>query len=136
MHLHYPEITKFEHQVTKVFQNRQGPILVSEYHYRLPDGSRKEMEQVVEEFQKGLTFDHVGETMEREVRLPEGTILLDSQENAIANVVGVKIEGVLRQGDVQTVEVNGRDKVWLFMKAIFEEKTFMISHEGEIRDVS
>jgi hypothetical protein len=136
LHPHVAEIARFDHQVTEVYENRQGPIQVSEYHYQFPDGTRKEMSEVVQEFEKGLTFDKVGQTVESEVKFPAGTVLLDSENKRIAQVVGVNIAGVLKSGEIMTTEVNGRDKVWLFMKSIFEEKTFMISHEGEIHDVS
>ncbi len=135
-HPHYAEITKLDHAASEIYHKRDGPILADGYHYELPDGSRIELSSLVQQFQDKLTFDKVDQDIEEQTNFPKGTQLVDSDGVCIAKVVAVKIGGRLKAGETHTIRIDGKDKVWLIMKAIFEDKTFIVSHEGQVRDIS
>ncbi len=136
MHIVMPEITRYEHFVTEVFKemgNKQ--VRTDEYIYSYPDGTIKTIKDLIDEFQKKLSKDKPDLELEDEVIFPENTVIKDVSGNKIAKVKSVKISGKL-VSYTHTTEIKGENHVWLIMKSIFENKTYTISENGEIKDVS
>lgn len=136
LHACYPEILRFDQIATQAYENIDGQrIHTEEFYYEMPDGSKKRIREVLDDFQKLLTFDSVGKEIEQEVNFPAGTILYGPARQKIADMKAVKIKGILRES-IHTTQVDGEDQVWLIMKSLFENKQYTVSKTGEIRDVT
>lgn len=136
MHMHFPEILRFEQIITKKYEDIEELFIDTEkYYYIMPDGSKKLIREIIDEYQKLLTFDNVDKEIDQEVSFPQGTILYGPEDRKIADINSVKIKGILRRS-THTIEVNGEDRVWLIMKSLFENKQFIISKNGKITEVS
>jgi len=136
MHIFKPEIIKYEQVVSEVFKDLdQKQVNTDEYVYKFQDGTIKSIKNIIDDFLKKLSIGKTEIEVTDDIKFPEDTFLQDSEGNNIARVESVKITGKLISS-TYTTEIHGEDRVWLMMKSIFEKKTYIISKNGEIKDVS
>jgi hypothetical protein len=131
-----PHITKFENIATEVYDDISGKMVCTyDYVYVFNDGTKKTIKYFIEEFQKKLLESNPKDEITDEIRFDESVVLQDKFGNKISRIIGIKISGKI---DITTTEntINGEDCIWLMMKSIFEGKTYVVSKEGEIRDVT
>jgi len=131
-----PVMTKYEQIITEEFKELSyKKVKTDEYTYIYPDGTQKTIQDIIKEFYKILTDSKPTEEVEHIVKFPDNTIIQDVSGNKIACVAEVKISGKLLTYS-QITQINAEDDVWLMMKSIFENKTFKISKNREISDIS
>jgi hypothetical protein len=131
-----PHVTRFENLTTEVYNDISGKMICTDdYVYIFNNGTTKTIKDFIDEFQKKLLKDNPKEEITDEIKFDKSILLQDKSGNNISKIVGIKISGKI---DITTTEniINGKDSVWLMMKSIFEAKTYVISKEGEIRDVT
>jgi len=134
-HNHVPHITRFENTTVEVYKDISGMIQTDKYFYLLENGIKKSMKDYIEEFQEKLQNGNITNEITDEFIFPKPIFLVDSDGNNISKVIGIKISGKVDITTSKTI-IHGEDSVWLIMKSIFEDKTYTISKDGEIRDVS
>ena len=130
-----PHITKYENKAIEVFKDISGMIKTDRYYYILDNNIKKTMKEYLDEFQKELFDDYVIEEITKEIIFEKPVSMVDIDGNIISKNIGIKMSGKLEV--LKSVnEIHAEDNVWLFMKSIFEQKTYAISKNKEIRDVS
>ncbi|MBW0436011.1 restriction endonuclease [Leptospira yasudae] len=136
LHMFTPIITGLEHKVTEVYVNLNGKnVKTDDYEYLYSDGNRKSIKNIIDDFSKSLPMDSPNVEIIQNIDLPENTFLIDKEDIKIAEVKAITISGKLISS-IHNIEINAVDNVWLMMKSIFEEKTFLISKDKEIRDIT
>ena len=134
-HNHVAHVTKFENKTVEVFKDISGFIQTDRYFYIFNNGNKKSMQNYFSDFQAKLLKENVLEEITEEINFDYPVLLQDIYGNNIAKVIGMIFSGKV---DVTTsrTEVVDENKILLMMKSIFEEKTFAIYENGEIRDIS
>jgi hypothetical protein len=107
--------------------------LISSFTVLAPDGKTYNVARLAEEFIRILTNrKEEGKEIIHVFRFPEGSV-------ATGQALNVQITGVQFTGKLEilrkTVEINGRDHIWLIMKSVFENKEFIISKQGVIEEL-
>jgi len=135
IHSYAPHITHYENMVIELYKDISGPVQTDRYFYLLNDGSKRTIKDYLDNFQTKLQNENITEEITEEIKFDPPIFLQDFNGDNISKNIGIKISGKL---DVTTTEniVDAEDTIWLMMKSIFENKTYVISKDGEIRDVS
>ena len=134
-HNHVAHITKFENKTVEVFKEISGLIQLDRYSYLFNDGEKRTMQDYFSDFQTKLLKENALEEITEEINFDYPVLLQDIYGNNMAKVIGIKFSGKV---DITTsrTEVVDENKIWLMMKSIFEDKTFAVYENGEIRDIS
>jgi hypothetical protein len=130
-----PHITKFGNIAVEVYKDISGMVQTDRYIYHFNDGTKKTIKDYLEEFQKKIQDENIIIEIDQEIKFPEAIFLTDIRGDKIAKVIGIKMSGRLEVITTKN-EINAEDSVWLMMKSILEEKTYVVSKTKEIRDVS
>ncbi len=126
-----PRITDYVNEVLANNTNISGQLPTSEtFVYIYPDGRKTSMDQIIEEFSKKLL--HCTGKQHQTIDFPKGTLLQSRDGQVSFEVRRVRIGGeMVSSGDF--VEISVEDKVWLVMKAIFENKMYFITKDLDVR---
>jgi len=126
-----PRITEYINEVLVNDIDVSEQLVASEtLEYIYPDGRKTSMDQIVEEFSKKLL--HCTGDQHETIDFPKGTLLKSQDGEVSFEVLRVRIGGeMVSSGD--SVEINVEDKVWLVMKAIFENKMYFITNDLDVR---
>jgi hypothetical protein len=131
-----PVLTSLEQMVTEVYINIDNyRIDTSKYLYRFPDSTTQTLRYYIGKFLDSLSEIDIDKEKHEEIKFPEETFLIDIKGNIIAKTIGIKFCGKMTSHDHNS-EIDFSENIWLMMKSIFENKTFIITHEKEIKDVS
>jgi len=132
---HVPHVTRFENMVIEAYRNISGPVQTDRYFYILTDGKKRTIKDYLTDFQAKLQRENIFEEITEEIRFEPPIFLQDTSGSNVAKVIGIKMSGKVDVTTTTTV-IDAEDTIWLMMKSIFEGKTYTISKDGEIRDVS
>jgi len=135
VHNHVPHITRFENIVIEAYRDFGGQIDTNKYFYLLIDGSKRTIHDYLLEFESKLQKENTLNEITEEIKFNEPILFQDASGNDISKVIGIRWSGKV---DVTTTTniVDAEDSICLMMKIIFENKTYAISKDGEIRDIS
>jgi len=78
----------------------------------------------------------MNEVVKKVISFRNGTYLKSPNPELNIKVKAVHIKGSLVTGSMEKIEFRSKDRVWLIMKSIFEEKMFTIYREGNLQEVS
>lgn len=108
--------------------------VVSSLIINVPNGDKVKLTDLTNAYLKILCKKKEGEQHNHVFKFPEGSVLTDGNTSNDVLTTGVQFQGTLRVNK-RTIEINGRDHVWLIMKSVFEDKRFVISKDGVINEV-
>jgi hypothetical protein len=128
-------ITKFVNNDVEVYKNLSGLIQTDRYFYIFKNGEKRTLQDYFSDFEAKLLRENILEETTEEINFNCPVLFQDIHGNKIAKVIGLKLSGKV---DVTTsrTELLDENKIWLMMKSIFEDKTFAVFENGEIRDIS
>jgi hypothetical protein len=136
IHSSVAHVTRFENMVTEVYDDISNRMVQTDkYVYILTDGFKKTIKDFLEDFQKKLLKENVKEEITEEIKFSAPVLLQDVFGNNISKIVGIKLSGKVETITTENI-IDGENSVWVMMQSIFEDKTYVVSKEGEIRDVS
>jgi hypothetical protein len=131
-----PVITKFQQNVVETYSDFQGGRMdTTQFEYLYTDGKKELVKDVVDRFMKSMTIDNPDDEFSIKFEHDEFFFLVDLSGKKLAKVKSVDIVGRF-DSTKQSIEISHEDKVWLMMKSLFEEKTFAIFRDKEVRDIS
>ena len=135
VHNHVANVTKFENNNVEVYKDISGPIQTNRYFYIFNDGKKKTIQEYISDFQMKLQNENIFEEITEEIKFGYPVLLQDISGNNIAKVIGIRMSGKV---DVTTsrTEVVDENRILLIMKSIFENKTYAVYEDGEIRDIT
>ena len=112
-------------------------INTSDTYYLFPDGTHKTIRHLVDDFFREIKqAQKINELTEKIVLFPNDTYLQSPSPELSLRVKSVHIQGILVTDSMpETVKIMWKDRVWLIMKSIFEEKMFTVSRSGNIQEV-
>jgi hypothetical protein len=96
-------------------------------------GEILEFSHYIEEFQKEVYEKDENVEFEKIYLFETGTVIINTPTLEETLIKGLKFKGVLRVSR-QIIEIKGGDHIWLIMKSIFENKTYTITKDKEIRE--
>ncbi|MFH7001609.1 MULTISPECIES: restriction endonuclease [Flavobacterium] len=118
--------------VDKVEKEREQ-IKISQSLIVLSDGTQIPFEHYANMFKKELHIQKkIFQTITKSYELP-GASLLNKRDNISVKIRSVVFTGVLIQRNAD-LKFSLVDQVWLIMKSIFEERSFIISKNGVISE--
>lgn len=97
------------------------------------NGEILEFSHYIEEFQKEVYEKEENVEFEKVFLFEDGAVIIYAPTLEETPIKGLKIKGVLRISR-QIIEIKGGDHIWLIMKSIFENKTYTITKDKEIRE--
>lgn len=107
-------------------------VISTGIHFVSRDGQRTTAQSIIEEQLKSVTWQGA-EVSVCETKFPEGTTLTIEGESISPPVEGLrfKVRNVIHE---TKVEIRGEDYVSMVMHCLFENKSFVISKDGHIRE--
>lgn len=129
-----PQMNNFELIVSEAhpeFDITRAPV--DQFEIINVNGEKEEVSKYVKEFNSELCKKNENETLDKVVKLSPGAKLNYKATNTQIPIRGFRMSGVLlvHKSDI---EIKGPDHVWLIMKAVFENKRYTISKDGEINE--
>lgn len=111
---------------------RSEEVEVNTVKIRLLNGEEASFNSYMAAFKKELHCQEVNKIVEKSYPM-KGAKLINSKTNSIIPINGITFRGILTVRDVN-IQFYLVDKIWLIMKAIFEERYFTISKRGIIEE--
>jgi hypothetical protein len=129
-----PEITGVEFIIDPSVQTniKKGRVLVEFFEIKLPSGERVKFSEYVKKFQQEIYDKTENEPFQTIYSFEPNTAIVYKKTLEETPIKGLKFTGVLRIHRDKIQVTN--DHVWLIMKLIFENKTYTISKDKEIRE--
>lgn len=130
-----PEITGLELIVSRDIKSDlpKGNTRVEFLEIHKENEDREPFEKYIKEFYSELTKKEENEEQTKVYKFDKSTKFIYTPTNEEISIQGFKLSGILRIAKSK-VEIKGEDHIWLIMKSIFEDKTFIISKDGEIKE--
>ena len=136
MHIRIPNITRCENLVDEVDKSKHSPsdsyINTEDYYYEFNDGVRKTLKSFCEEFISSLT--EIGKEVTQEIDFPANTFLKSNDKRINQKVKGLRISGFLSEA-TEKIVIRGENYIQMIMKSVFSGKQFIVTEDGEIREV-
>jgi hypothetical protein len=110
-----------------------GKTTIGLLNIKYPSGNIENLSKLADEFIKEVCKLDEGETFEKTYQFEKGTLIIDSHTTAYAEITEIKLKGLLEISESVT-EIKGEDQVLMIMRSIFEEKSFTLFKDGEIRE--
>jgi Restriction endonuclease len=98
-----------------------------------PLGETKDFLVFAEEFQKEAYKQKGNDEFEKTYPFEDGTIIIYTPTSEEIPIKGLKFKGRLKISR-RKIEIKGDDHIWLIMKSVFENKTYIITKDKEIRE--
>lgn len=135
MNMLLPQITNFQLLVEKETKTnlKPGSIRIEFLDIRQPDGSIENIEKWIEEFNVELAKKQENELFEKVFKFDKGTCIIHNLTNDETEITGIKLNGILKISK-STIEIKGEDHIYMIMKSIFEEKSYTLFRDGDIRE--
>jgi len=112
-------------------------VNTSESYYLFPDGSHQTIIDLIDDWLREVKQARkMNEVVKKVISFRNGTYLKSPNPELNIKVKAVHIKGSLVTGSMEKIEFRSKDRVWLIMKSIFEEKMFTIYREGNLQEVS
>jgi len=112
-------------------------VNTSESYYLFPDGSHQTIRDLIDDWLREVKQARkMNEVVKKVISFRNGTYLKSPNPELNIKVKAVHIKGSLVTGSMEKIEFRSKDRVWLIMKSIFEEKMFTIYREGNLQEVS
>lgn len=112
---------------------QQGSHAVGSLSVQFPHGKIKKFADFVKEFQSEIYCKNEDEEFEKVYSLEKGSVIIYEPTGDRTPINGLKFKGALRISR-DTIEIKGADHIWLIMKVIFENKTYTVTKDKEIRE--
>lgn len=130
-----PQINSLEFFIDKetVTDLEPGEMLVENLRHKNRDGEIIGVKFYIEDFSSELTRQKEDENFEKIYKFEGENFIINGITNSETLIGGLKLTGVLKIAK-EGFQINGEDHVWLIMKAYFEDKTYTISKDKEIRE--
>lgn len=131
-----PEITGMKILIHQNLQPnfQQGKLRVEFLEILKDDGQREGLEKYIEDFSSELAKQVENEGFTKVYKFNSNTRFIYTPTNEEFPIDGFEFSGFLRINRDHVIEIKGEDHIWLIMKSIFEDKTFTISKDKEIRE--
>jgi len=135
IHMLMPQITRFELLINpKTKSNfKPGITRVEFLDIKQANGEIDNVEKYIEDFNSEICKKEENETLEKIFKFEKGAIAIYSPINQETEIEGIKINGILKIAK-STIEINGEDHVFMIMKSIFEEKSYTLMNNGQIKE--
>ena len=137
IHMLLPEITSLELIVSEddnvETSLERGQVRVDFLEVEKKSGERRKVREYIEEFSSELSKKAENEEFTTTYKLDKESKFIYQPTNEAVPILGFKLSGILRVMK-KNVEIKGEDHVWLYMKSIFEDRTYTISKDGEINE--
>ena len=129
-----PEIKKLELIFVEGSQPTipEGRTRIDLLEIHKDNGDIEKFEKYVNDFNDELSRKSENEEFSKTYILNNDEHLVYTLTNEILPIQGFKFTGVLRIAKSK-IEIKGEEHIWLIMKSIFENKTFTISKNKEIK---
>lgn len=112
---------------------KNGQIKIDLLQIKKISGEIIEFKDLVTEFNNELYNKNENEIFEKIYPFDSGAVIIDRPTGEETPINGLKFKGALRIAK-DKVEIKGDDHIWLVMKLIFENKSYTISKDKEIRE--
>lgn len=130
-----PEIANFEFIVspeTKL-SLKAGKTLIEDLNIEYSNGKSENLKIWIDNFNSELAKQPENEFFEKIYKLEENTKVRYNLDNSLTEVKGFKFGGYLRIGKSE-FEIDGEEHIYMIMKLIFEEKSFTLYKNGELKE--
>jgi len=97
-------------------------------------GKIESMEKYIEEFLPELHERKEGELVERIFQFEQGAKVFNKKTKKQIEINGFKIVGQLKVAKNDIVEIKGEDRIFMIMKSIFEDKSYIITKDKQIKE--
>ncbi len=130
-----PQITNFQLLVDKDTKTnlQAGSIRIEFLDIRQPDGTIENIEKWIEEFNAEVVKKQENELFEKIYRFDKGTYIIHNFTNDETEITGLKLNGLLKISK-STIEIKGEEHIYMVMKSIFEEKSYTLFRDGQIKE--
>lgn len=112
---------------------KAGKINTEYLEIRHSDGKLESIKKYVKKFNAELCNKKENEEIEKVFDFESGTKIIHKATGSETEIKGLKFNGFLRIAK-QTIDIKGEDHILMIMKAIFENKTFTITKDGQINE--
>lgn len=112
---------------------QQGSHPIGVLSVQLHNGDIKPFSNYAKEFQNEIYSNNEDEEFEKVYPLEKGSLIIYEPTGDRTLINGIKFKGVLRISK-DTIEIKGGDYIWLIMKVIFENKTYIVTKDKEIQE--
>lgn len=135
MNMYLPQIDSFEILINPETETnlKPGSMRVEILDIKKPDGTIENVHKFIDEFSEGIFEKKENEKIEKIFKFEKGTKILNNLTNEETEINGIKITGTLTIAR-ETFEIKGEDHVFMIMKSVFEEKSYTITKNREIRE--
>lgn len=135
MNMLIPQINDFQILINRDTKSnlKPGPIWPDLLDIKQTDGTIENVQKYVEDFHKEICKKKENEKYEKIYHFDKGTTIIYNPTGEETEINGIKLNGILKIAK-KSIEIKGEDHVFMIMKAIFEEKSYTITKEGEIHE--
>lgn len=112
---------------------KSGKNAVELLQIRKSSGEIVEFADYVQDFQKEVYEQPEDVEFERHYSLDKGAFIIYTPTLEETPIIGLKFKGVLKVAR-EKIEIKGGDHIWLIMKLVFENKTYTITKDKDIRE--
>lgn len=132
-----PELTGFQIIMSEDVSTdlKPGKTRVDSLAIQQANGERKPLKTFIDEFILELGDKEENEEFHKTYNLASDSKLINLPTDSEIPIHGFRLSGILHIGK-STTEIKGKDHIWMIMKSIFENRTYTISKNGEIRERS
>ena len=135
MNMLLPEIHNLEFFIAEdeITDLQPGKVLINQLKLKKHDGEIIGLDFYIKDFTSELIKQNEDEPFEKIYKFDGENFIINCNTNSETLIGGIKLTGILKIAKDE-FELKGEDHVWLIMKAIFEDKTYTISKDKEIRE--